>query len=409
MIRKYYFLTALFISCLLSIPTGITDIKAADNQQQTDSTVTITITAVGDLMCHSVQFKYAEVKLDSFDFNPVFRYVTPLLKESNLIIGNLETVLAGKQKGYKGYPYFNAPDEFLQAIANAGFNLINTANNHALDQGYKGVFRTIEQIKDNHLSYCGTFLSEDDRDSIRLFSLKGIRLAFLSYSFSTNDYPIPKDKPYLINLIDYKKIEYDIKKARNDGADIILVHFHFGEEYNRQPTDYQKEVVKKTISLGADLIIGDHPHVIEPVEFFNRNNQDKPVKIDTLPLTIKTNYSKLNTSFAAYSLGNFISNQRWRYSDAGVILKINITKDFTTDSIFIKDINFIPTWVFKGLTADGYRYYILPDRKNLTDSTYSFLNRTDFFKMKQAFEDTRLILNDHLDSLQQTKFTEFKQ
>jgi poly-gamma-glutamate synthesis protein (capsule biosynthesis protein) len=343
-------------------------------QNAGDSSVTITISAVGDLMCHSVQYNYARVEGDSFDFNPVYREVKRYLLKSDFVFGNLETVTAGKSKGYSGYPFFNTPDEYITALYNAGFHLLTTSNNHSLDRGEAGLQRTIEQIKKNGLLYNGTFISKEDRENIRVVDIKGIKVAFLAYTFGTNGIPVPKGKPYLINLIDFNLIENDINHARRIGADIVLVHYHFGEEYKREPDSYQNEVVRKTISLGADFIIGGHPHVIQ---FFNY---------------FKTENAAMDTGLIAYSLGNFISNQRWRYSDAGVILNIKITKNLKSTAIYISDVEYVPTWVYKGETDRGNEYVILPLVKGFISSINKFLSKSDIENMRQALDDTNYIL-----------------
>ncbi len=225
------------------------------------------------------------------------------------------------------------------------------------------------------INHTGTYLSQRDRDSIRIFNINGIHLAIIAYSYSTNGILIPKGKSYIINLIDYELIENDIAQARNKKVDIVLVYFHFGEEYQREPNNYQKEVINNTINAGADIIIGSHPHVVQPVNYFK---------------TIKAN---LDTGFVAYSLGNFISNQRWRYSDAGVVLKIKVSKNILTDSVYLSGVSFLPTWVFKGKTNKGREYIILPSSKSYDDSLYSYLSKSDKEKMQQAFEDTKFIIN----------------
>ncbi|MCU0415130.1 MAG: CapA family protein, partial [Ignavibacteriaceae bacterium] len=281
-----------------------------------------------------------------------------------------------KSKGYSGYPYFNAPDDFVYALKDAGFDLLVTANNHALDQGWEGVKRTIEVMNEYTIHSTGTFLSQEDRDSIRIFDINSIKIAILAYSENTNGLPIPKGKDFVINLIDEVLIKGDIDKARSQNVDVVLVHLHYGLEYNREPSDYQKEIVNKIIQLGADIIIGGHPHVVQPVEFFKNNN------------------SKIDSGFVAYSMGNFISNQRWRYSDAGLTLNIQISKNILTDSIYISEVNYLPTWVFRGQTDFGREYVILPSH-NSDDSTYYYLTDHDKKLMKQAFNDTKEIIHKY--------------
>jgi poly-gamma-glutamate capsule biosynthesis protein CapA/YwtB (metallophosphatase superfamily) len=344
--------------------------------------INITISAVGDLMCHALQYNYAEMENGKFDFDPAFKAVKKYFENSDFVFGNLETVTAGKSRGFSTYPLFNSPDEYLTALKNAGFSLLTTANNHALDQGKKGVLRTIGQLEKNHLNYTGTFKSERDRDSIRIFNIKGIKTAFLAYSYGTNGIPVPKDCPYLINLIDMSLIRNDIKAARKKGAEIVLVYFHFGYQYSKTPNDFQKQIVNETINAGADIIIGGHPHVLQPVRYF------------------KTKGAKLDSGFIAYSMGNFFTNQRDRYTDAGMILNINITKNFSNDSIYISNVSYTPTWVFRGDIPTGKKYtvekkefLILPSEEALNNSSYKFLTSNDLFKIGQSIGDTKKILN----------------
>ena len=347
-----------------------------------DSVLTATLCFVGDLMCHSTQFNYAKVDAHSFDFTGVYSEVKQYLSEPDLTIGNLETVIAGENKSYSGYPYFNAPDDFIYALKDAGFDLLITANNHALDQGWEGVKRTIDVINENKIHRAGTFISQEDRDSIRIFDVNSIKIAVLAYSENTNGLPIPKGKDFVISLIDEELIKNDIINAREKNVDIVVVHLHYGPEYIREPNDYQKEVVQKVINLGADIIIGGHPHVIQPFHYF------------------KTNSTKLDTGFVAYSMGNFISNQRWRYSDAGLILNIQISKNKFTDSIYISEVNYLPTWVFKGNTEEGREYIILPSQLAVNDSTYNFLTDSDRKLMIEAFNDTKEIIRKYSSNIE---------
>ncbi len=377
----YTFLTVLLAGLtVISFLLNNYEIQAESNEIIEDSLITVTITFVGDLMCHSTQYNYARVENDSFDFRPVYKEVKDYLSSSDLMVGNLETVTAGKKAGYSGYPFFNTPDDYIAALGHSGFDLLTTANNHSLDQGEKGVQRTIEQLMLNNLNYVGTFSSQRDRDSIRVFDLNGITVAVLSYTYGTNGIPKPKGKDYIVNLIEYDLINRDISNARKTGCDIVVVSYHFGEEYKRFPNQYQNEVVNQTIKSGADIIIGSHPHVIQPVDYY------------------KTQNAKLDSGFIAYSLGNFISNQRWRYSDAGVILNIELTKNISTDSIFISGVNYLPTWVFRGNTDLGKEFIILPSQ-SYDDTTYYFLSKEERKLMKQALDDTGSILTEYTDRI----------
>jgi len=374
---------SVFSFWLLNLPVSFWYKDYGINQSDSNNSIEISISVVGDLMCHSPQFQYAKVDADSFNFSPAFRVVKKYLSASDFTFGNFETVTAGKENnGYTGYPRFNTPASYLTALKEAGFDLLVTANNHSLDRSETGIRKTIEQINKRNLSYTGTYISQNDRDSIRIFDIKGIKIAFLAYSYGTNGNPIPARKSFLINLIDYNLIQKDIIKARKSGAELVLVHYHFGEEYKREPVQFQKDVVNKTIELGADLIIGGHPHVLQPVNYF------------------KTKNAKLDTGFVAYSMGNFFSNQQKRYTDAGLILTINLKKEFSGNTIKIKSVDYLPTWVYKGNTQKGREYVILPSQIQPDSSLY--LEKNDSIIMKQAFDDTKEIITKYTNKISLT-------
>lgn len=367
----------LIISSLAFLQNCIISDGKPRNPSSSDSTITITLSIVGDIMCHSVQYEYARVSKDSFDFNPVFGHISERLSNSDFSFGNLETVIAGKEAKYSGYPRFNSPSSLLDALKNAGFDLLTTSNNHSLDRGESGIRKTIAELNGRSINYNGTFSDNRDRDSIRIFNIKGISIAFLAYSYGTNGNPIPKGKSYLINLINLDLIRKDIKVAKSQNPDLVLVHFHFGEEYQREPSDFQKAVVDSTIKMGADIIIGGHPHVLQPVKF------------------IKSEKSVFDSVFVAYSLGNFISNQRMRYSDAGGILTLHIKKNISPQSIIISEVEFTPTWVFKGYVGEKSEYIIIPSITAMQDTVHDYLNKTNLNKINESISDTKEILSKY--------------
>lgn len=372
MIKTVLLITLLLISYFFSISHF--EVKINQSLVATDSIVTIRIAVVGDLMCHSPQYNYAKVAKDSFDFNPVYRFVKPYLEQADLTLGNLETVIGKKGSTYSGYPRFKSPQEYVSALSQNGFDFVCFANNHTLDQSEAGVYTTIETLIRNNLGYTGAFQSQSDRDSIRIFKLNEIKIALLAYSYGTNGSLIPNGKNYLINLIDLELIQKDILKARENSAELVLVNYHFGNEYQRIPSEFQKAVVNRTIEFGADLITASHPHVIQPAEFF------------------KTQNAKLDTGIVVYSLGNFISNQRNRFTDAGVILYLNLEKNLNSKQIKIKSVEYLPTWVFKGRTERGNEYLILPINDETFYQELPFLTEIDKAKIKQAKSDTAEII-----------------
>ena len=264
--------------------------------------------AVGDIMCHSTQYNYAWVEGDSFDFNPVFSVVGNYLKNKDVLIGNLETVLAGDTKNYLGYPFFNTPNALAEALKNTGFDYLTTANNHANDQGVDGIERTYKVLKNLRIAPLGTAVS-DSFLTTKIYEKNGLRFGILAYTYGTNYNESSLNPKKYVKYIDTLKIKRDIESLRYNNAELVIVYFHFGNEYQKQISDYQKKVVRSTINNGADVILGAHPHIIQHFERF------------------PTNSGSLDTGFVAYSLGNFISNQRWRYSDGGLVFNFEITKN----------------------------------------------------------------------------------
>lgn len=367
-IYSFIFFLLLITGCMTKneIPKVIT--------VQRDSLSELSFAVVGDLMCHSTQYDYARVSADSFNFNNVFKYVKPFFDTTDFVMGNFESVTAGDSIGYRGYPVFNTPDSFISSLKYAGFDILFTANNHAYDKRQYGLKRTIEVINKNDLSYSGTYYSKRDSDSIRVYNKNGISFSLLSYSYGTNGIQVPKKYNYSINIIDTLKIKQDIWKAKKLQPDLVILYYHFGNEYSTYPSKFQKEIVNKSLKYGADIILASHPHVLQPVKIFNN-----PV-------------SKLDWGFVTYSLGNFVSNQRWRYSDCGMILKFNIRKNHSKNKLEIKSLSYLPTWVFKGRDNGKKEYYILPTERFLNNPEIKFLTGADRDSMSRSLKDSERIL-----------------
>ncbi|MBN1637378.1 MAG: CapA family protein [Ignavibacteriales bacterium] len=364
-------IVALFLLYVIITPKATIGEETKNSVQ--DSVVTISFCMVGDLMCHSVQFEYAQVKKDSFNFKPVYRYVKSYIESVDFAMGNLETVLGGGKK-FSGFPFFNSPDAYLEALKYSGFDLLMTSNNHCLDQKKEGLLRTIDRLNEKKIHYVGTFNSQRDRDSIRIYNIKGLTFAVLAYTFSTNGIPLPSGAPYTVNMLEEKLLVSDLKRAKEKNPDIVIVYFHWGDEYQRYPNAYQKKFMKVSVDNGADIILGSHPHVLQPVDFYATKN------------------ANLDTGIVAYSLGNFVSNQRKRYTDSGTILNFSITKDVAKDSVYLSDVSFIPTYVFKGNTSNGREYIILPSEIATKDTLPEFLSKGDRTYIKQCFNDTKDII-----------------
>ncbi len=336
--------------------------------------------AVGDVMMHSPQLPGSyDQATKLYNFNPYFTEVKPLFAEGDWVIANLETPVAGKKYGYTGYPSFNAPSELIEALQNAGFNLLTTANNHSLDKGEGGVLGTLETLKDYEIEHTGTAASQQEADQLLIAERNGIKMGLLAYTYGTNGIPIPTGKDYLVNRIDEQKIIADMKRLREAGADFVTVSLHFGNEYQTQPSEEQKHLARSLVAAGADIIAGSHPHVVQPYEVIETTDEN----------------GQARKALIIYSMGNFISNQRGDSKDYGVIYKVHIRKNMTDGSIELSEVESIPTWVHRYKPDNAFRYRILPLEQTVTAASDPMLTKTDFATLRKDYE----MLRKRLDSM----------
>ncbi len=333
---------------------------------------TLVITAVGDIMMHNTQIVagYRQEKGD-YDFGKFFTEITPLLKASDLVLGNLETTLSGKKAGYSGYPHFNAPEQLAHNLKEAGFHILTTANNHCLDKNFHGLVSTLNFLDQAGLLHTGTARSQEERDKILFVEKKGIKIAFLAYTYGTNGIKPPKDKPYAVNILDEGIIIDDIARAKIQGAQLIIVSLHFGQEYQPQPNSMQKNLAYRLFKAGADIILGHHPHVLQPMEI----------------VTLKEN-GKEQHKFVIYSLGNFISDQSGLERQSSIILNVHIGIDRTTSEPYLKEVSYIPILTRRYFMHGKTGFQVLAIEPALTTirtgSAHSFVP-ADIEKLEKAW------------------------
>jgi len=258
----------------------------------------------GDAMQHKRQIDNA-YRNGEYDYSSYFRYLKNEIGKADLAIVNLEGPLGGKP--YKGYPQFSMPDAFAAALKDAGFSVFLTANNHAADCYSRGINRTINVLDSLGITHTGTFKNASERELNYplIVERKGIRMAFLNYTYDTNG--INPDAPCIVNLIDTTLIKEDIQKALRMNPDVLIAVMHWGQEYKLDPNTSQEQLAQFLIDQGVDLIIGSHPHVVEPSE------------IVTDPVN---NYTHL----VVYSLGNFVSGMSAANTDGGQMISVTLKK-----------------------------------------------------------------------------------
>ena len=294
------------------------------------SDISINLSVIGDIMCHNTQYNDA-YKNGKYDFSYVFEDIKQYIQNADLSIGNLETTFAGPKIGYSSYPTFNTPEAMAVDLKELGIDVLSTANNHSLDKGYTGIVNTIQELDKIGINHTGTYSSKEDASKILMLDVKGIKIAFLAYTYGTNGIPVPSGKDYCINLINDEKIITDLQKAKELNPDLITVNMHWGIEYSQNPSKEQERLAALLFENGADLILGSHPHVLQ--------------KMEKRQITLKDGTQK--DGFIIYSLGNFISGQVKNYTKQSAILDIGITKNGKTGKMSIDKINYTPIYMSK--------------------------------------------------------------
>jgi poly-gamma-glutamate synthesis protein (capsule biosynthesis protein) len=335
--------------------------------QEADSVLTVMFT--GDIMGHDGQILSAyDDSTGTYSYDSVFKYVSPLLSAADITVGNLEVTLGGKP--YKGYPAFSSPDELALACREAGFDILTTANNHAADRGPKGIARTIRVLDSLNIRHTGTWINSEARDTLSplMITGKGISLALLSYTYGTNGIVVPP--PAIVSYIDTIRIANDIKASAERGADLVIVSVHWGTEYDTLPSAEQKLLAAAMFRSGADIIIGSHPHVIQPMT----------ASVDSTGLTQPV----------VWSMGNFVSNQRQQRRDGGAVICLELTK--RGDKVFITEAGYILTWVYTPVENGKRKFFILPCSE-YEDNAEFFPSSSDFNSMMIFVRNARRLLN----------------
>ncbi len=308
----------------------------------------VSLLFIGDIMQHMPQVEAAwNDSLQQYIYDSCFRYVKPVIESYDFAIANLETTLAGKP--YSGYPAFSSPDELVNGLLHAGIDLVGTANNHCCDRGLKGIRRTVTMLDSLGMPHFGTYRNAAEHASGTPLILRknGISIALLNYTYGTNGIPVPEGT--VVNLIEKERLLADLKTARESRCDKIIVFIHWGEEYQREPNAFQKEIAALCRQEGADIIIGSHPHVIQPMEWDKADSMGRE-------------------NLVVWSLGNFVSNQRNRYTDGGAMVGITLRKE--NGKTTIRHADYQLNWVYNPYQQGKKQYYILPVTSFENDSAF---------------------------------------
>ena len=350
-----------------------------DTKQETDTT--FTLTAIGDVMCHNTQYMDAyDSNTGTYDFSYVFDNISSYTKTADICIGNLETSFAGEDRGYSNYPTFNSPDSLADSLKRIGVDVLSTAGNHALDMGFSGLSRTIDVLDKADISLLGTYKTQEDQDKVLIKYVKGVKIAFINYTYGTNGISVPSDKKFCINLIDKDLIKKHIETAKNQNADIIVACMHWGTEYQTKQNSEQKELADFLFQNGVNVIIGNHPHVIQPME----------------KRTVTLEDGSTRDGFVAYALGNFICDQNAVNTRDSIILNLKITKH-TDGSITIDNYDYVPIYMYKDSSVSKHKMKILDINKTIYNYEHNLddsITEKIYNLMKTELDRITKILND---------------
>ena len=296
-------------------------------EEYVPTTTSLSLVMVGDALIHDAIYSDA-YQNNLYDFRPMLSEMKPIISKFDLAYYNQETILGGKDIGLSTYPRFNSPYEVGDAFIDTGFNLVSLANNHTLDRGEVAINNSCDYWKNQTVYYAGSYCSEEDREKLVIKQINGISYALLSYTTVDNGLKRPTGKSYYLNLYDPEIVKNDILKYR-DKVDLLMVAMHWGEEYTHTPINSQKEIANYLASLGVDIVIGSHPHVVEPIEY-------------------------IDNTLVIYSLGNFLSAQRGIERLTGLMVSVKVNKDLIDNKIGISDIETELLYTYSD-NSKGYR------------------------------------------------------
>lgn len=374
---------------------------------QPEVTASATIGAQGDLLMHIQLIQSSRLEESGYDFSPMFRYMMPYVQRYDHMAINLETTLGGSAYPYRGNPEFNCPDDLADALAEAGYDTVLTANNHSSDTRSAGIFRTLEQLRSRGLGTLGTMLNNEEQ-KYAVVDVNGIKLGMLCYTYATNE--LSEGQPSL-NYRDFIKekgtvnyflesklerfiseVEGRIADMKADGAEAIVLYLHWGQEYATTENATQRGMAQRLCDLGVDVIIGGHPHVVQPVEL------------------IESSMDPDHRAICIYSLGNAVSNQMKNedkvfasgHSEDGALFSVTFEK-YDDGTVKIGAVEVLPTWVNRHDNTGTRQYNILPLDKETEGQWQELYGLTDgqFAAARESWERTMEIVGDGLTQCQE--------
>lgn len=308
-----------------------------------------TICSIGDFVIHDAILDSARQADGSYDFLPMLSYINECMGAADFTVANVDGPMGGAgERGYRGYPQFNTPPVLIGALLDAGVDMLTLSNNHALDTYFSGLKAEIENCEAYGMDHVGGARTQEEHDQPVIRNINGISVGFLNYTQFANtmeQYCEKAASVYGINFAGRADFDGDVARLREAGADVVVAYMHWGAEYQRSADSTQKKYAKMLVEAGCDVIIGGHPHVVQPAYWLTGTRHSDGGEQRTL---------------CVFSLGNFLSDQRKQYRDGGILFEFTIQE--TEDGQFeITSPRYIPTYVWRcGSKSSGYTYRVLP-------------------------------------------------
>lgn len=348
-------------------PTAQTETTTAPAEETTNMISRVSLVAVGDNLIHNTLISAGEQEDGTLDYTSFYANIKNDISSADVAVINQETILGGSSFEYTGYPTFNSPWEIGTAAIDAGFDIFTCATNHSLDKGYSGIEQECKFFSEHpEVVHVGTNTSQEEYNSILYYEKNGIKFAILNYTYGTNGIPIPEGREWCVNMMDKDKITTDVKAAR-ENADVVIVFPHWGTENSTEVSDYQREYVSLFSELGVDIVIGTHPHVLQPVEWVTNETTGKKMLV-------------------YYSLGNFISHQTSLNQLCGGMAQIQIEKKGDEVSITSAKLTPVVCWYKSTNGKYAFSVYKLSDYTEELGTSHAQSGATPEYFTKYAQE-----------------------
>lgn len=327
----------------------------------------VSLLFAGDAMQHQRQLDAAKTSDGQYDYSSYYQHIKDQIQEADIAVVNLETTLPGKK--YSGYPLFGSPDSFAFALKDAGFDVFLTANNHCVDKGKQGLERTIAVLDSMHVKHLGTYVNKKSKElTYPLMIVKnGIRIAMLCYTYDTNGMPVYE--PNVVNVTSRKQILKDIELCKVMKADIIVANMHWGEEYKLKNNKAQENLANFLIQNGVRLVIGGHPHVVQPIDIRKREDSIENVVV--------------------YSMGNLVSGMKVVNTDGGMMVKIELSKENDSAPVKIDSCSYSLVYVHKPVVDGKAVYQLIPVEKYDNEEGKEKLGEVAFAKMQVFYRNAK--------------------